>query len=30
MFQLQHDGQVKYHHFRITITRDGALYVVEN
>ena len=30
VFQLQHDGQVKYHHFRITMTRDGVLHVVEN
>ena len=29
VFQLQHDGQVKYHHFRITMTRDGVLHVVE-
>lgn len=29
MFQLQHDGQVEYHHFRITMTRDGVLHIVE-
>ena len=29
VFQLQHDGQVKYHHFRITMTRDGVLHIVE-
>ena len=29
VFQLQHDGQVEYHHFRITMTRDGVLHVVE-
>ena len=29
VFQLQHDGEVEYHHFRITMTRDGVLHVVE-
>jgi hypothetical protein len=29
VFQLQHDGSVKYHHFRITMTRDGVLHIVE-
>lgn len=25
VFQLQHDGEVEYHHFRISMTRDGVL-----
>ena len=29
VFQLQHDGAVEYHHFRISMTRDGVLDVVE-
>ena len=29
VFQLQHDGEVEYHHFRVTMTRDGVLHVVE-
>ena len=29
VFQLQHDGQIEYHHFRITMTRDGILHIVE-
>ena len=29
VFQLQHDAKVEYHHFRITMTRDGVLHVVE-
>ena len=29
VFQLQHDGAVEYHHFRITMTRDGILHVVK-
>jgi hypothetical protein len=29
VFQLKHDGKVEYHHFRITMTRDGVLHVVE-
>ena len=29
IFQLQHDGAVEYHHFRITMTRDGVLHVVK-
>ena len=24
VFQLQHDGEVEYHHFRITMTRNGV------
>lgn len=27
VFQLQHDGEVEYHHFRITMTRNGILSV---
>ena len=27
IFQVQHDGEVEYHHFRITMTRDGVLRV---
>lgn len=29
VFQLQHDGAVEYHHFRITMTRDGVLHIVK-
>lgn len=29
VFQLQHGEEVEYHHFRITMTRDGILHVVE-
>ena len=29
VFQLQHGEEVEYHHFRITMTRDGVLHVVE-
>ena len=29
VFQLQHADQVEYHHFRITMTRDGVLHIVE-
>lgn len=29
VFQLQHNCKVDYHHFRITMTRDGVLHVVE-
>ena len=29
VFQLQHDGSITYHHFRITMTRDGVLHVVK-
>ena len=29
VFQLQHDGQVEYHHFRITMTRNGILAIDE-
>lgn len=29
VFQLQHGAELKYHHFRITMTRDGVLHVVE-
>ena len=25
VFQLQHDGDIEYHHFRITMTRNGVL-----
>ena len=24
VFQLQHDSEVEYHHFRITMTRNGV------
>ena len=23
LFQLQHDGEIEYHHFRVTMTRNG-------
>jgi hypothetical protein len=29
VFQLQHDGEVEYHHFRITMTRNGILGIDE-
>ena len=29
VFQLQHDGEVEYHHFRITMTRNGVLSIDE-
>jgi hypothetical protein len=29
VFQLQHGEEVEYHHFRITMTRDGILHVLE-
>lgn len=29
IFQLQHDGNMEYHHFRIAMTRDGVLDIVE-
>ena len=29
VFQLQHAGAVEYHHFRITMTRDGVLHIVK-
>jgi hypothetical protein len=29
VFQLQHDGATEYHHFRITMTRDGVLHIVK-
>lgn len=29
IFQLQHDGDVRYHHFRISMTRDGVLDIAE-
>lgn len=29
VFQLQHDGDVEYHHFRITMTRNGILSIDE-
>ena len=29
VFQLQHDSDVRYHHFRITMTRNGVLSVEE-
>ena len=29
VFQLQHDGEVEYHHFRITMTRNGVLSIEE-
>lgn len=29
VFQLQHDNEVEYHHFRITMTRAGVLHIVE-
>lgn len=27
VFQLQHDGEIEYHHFRITMTRNGILSI---
>lgn len=29
VFQLQHDSEVEYHHFRITMTRNGVLSIEE-
>ena len=29
VFQLQHDGDVEYHHFRITMTRNGVQAIDE-
>lgn len=29
VFQLQHDSDVRYHHFRITMTRNGVLSIEE-
>ena len=29
IFQLQHDGDVKYHHFRISMTRKGVVSIDE-
>jgi hypothetical protein len=29
VFQLQHDGQVKYQHFRIVMSRDGVIQINE-
>lgn len=29
IFQLQHDGAVEYHHFRISMTRDGVVDINE-
>ena len=29
IFQFQHDSDVEYHHFRITMTRDGVLRIDE-
>ena len=29
VFQLQHDGAVEYHHFRISMTRDGVVDINE-
>ena len=29
VFQLQHDGDVEYHHFRISMTRDGVLDIMK-
>ena len=29
VFQLQHDSRTEYHHFRITLTRNGVLHIVE-
>ena len=29
VFQLQHDGEIEYHHFRITMTRNGVLSIEE-
>lgn len=29
VFQLQHGTDVEYHHFRITMTRNGVLHIVE-
>ena len=29
VFQLQHDGKAEYHHFRISMTRDGVLDIMK-
>jgi hypothetical protein len=29
VFQLQHDGQVKYQHFRVVMSRDGVIQINE-
>lgn len=29
VFQFQHDKAIEYHHFRITMTKDGVLHIVE-
>jgi hypothetical protein len=29
VFQVQHDGDKKYHHFRLSMTRDGVVDIVE-
>ena len=29
VFQLQHDSDVEYHHFRITMTRNGIVSIDE-
>lgn len=29
VFQFQHDSEVEYNHFRITMTRDGVLRIDE-
>lgn len=29
VFQLQHDGEIRYHHFRINMTRNGVLRIDE-
>ena len=29
IFQLQHDNEMEYHHFRISMTRDGVLNITE-
>ena len=29
VFQLQHDGETEYHHFRVVMSRDGVIQVKE-
>ena len=29
IFQLQHDGATEYHHFRISMSRDGVVDITE-
>ena len=29
VFQLQHDGEAEYHHFRITMTKNGVQSIDE-